>query len=111
MNKRRVLIVILGVLWVVLNICSWWYFQESICVGDLKTGTGDIKRALTLEDIAYYFNLAGVIDGCTALMVIYYGKLAQFWLRSVLLLALSPIIASINFLFIISPFVSYQRCP
>jgi uncharacterized membrane protein len=94
---RPLALVLFPVIGAVLITSAWWYRQQSICAGDLKSGTGNIAQALSLERKAFYVHVMGVSALSAAILVHYFGRVTWFWLRTGILLAASPIVASVTF--------------
>lgn len=97
-RSRPVTVALLSALAAFLLVASWWYLQQSSCAGDLKSGTGNVAEALSLENRAFYIHLAGVVFVSVAVLLHSFRRVKRFWLRAVVLLAVSPAVAAVTFL-------------
>mgnify|MGYP003336808878 FL=1 len=97
-RSRSVTVAVPCALAAVLLVASWWYLQQSYCVGDLKSGTGNVAEALSVENRAFYIHLAGVVLLSVAFLVHSFGRVKHFWLRAVVLLVASPALSCLTFL-------------
>lgn len=96
--SRPVAVALLRTLAAAFLAASWWYLQHSSCVGDLKSGTGNVAESLSLENRALYIHLAGIVSVSVAVLLNSIGRVKRFWLRAMVLLAASPAVAAVTFL-------------
>lgn len=90
--------VLLSVLAALFLAASWEYLQLSWCVGDLKSGTGDVPAALALENRAFHICLAGTLLVSSAALLHSFGRARRFWSRAEVLVAASPALGWVAFL-------------
>lgn len=76
--RSRLSAAVLSTLAALFLAASWEYLQLSWCVGDLKSGTGDVAAALALENRAFHICLAGTLLVSSAALLHSFGR-AKRW--------------------------------